>query len=183
MLVAHHLRGLLEGAEQQGRLRGQVVLVPVANPIGLAQRVDHKAMGRFDLDSSENFNRHYPNLANAVFGEVRTALGPDAETNVATVRAAVRPCICTSGRPATRCRACARRLACLAFDADLVLDLHCDCEAELHLYSEECLLAPHRAAGTSARRACRAAGLRHRCLLVRRVFLGALVATGRQAGG
>ena len=67
MLVAHHLRGLLEAAEQQGRLRGQVVLVPVANPIGLAQRVDHKPMGRFELDSSENFNRHYPNLANAVF--------------------------------------------------------------------------------------------------------------------
>ena len=51
MLAAHHLRGLLEAAVQQGRLIGEVVLVPVANPIGLAQRVDHKAMGRFELDS------------------------------------------------------------------------------------------------------------------------------------
>ncbi len=65
MLAAHHLRGLLEAAVQQGRLIGEVVLVPVANPIGLAQRVDHKAMGRFELDSSANFNRHYPNLAGA----------------------------------------------------------------------------------------------------------------------
>jgi predicted deacylase len=136
MLVAHHLRGLLEDAEQQGRLRGQVVLVPVANPIGLAQRVDHKAMGRFDLDSSENFNRHYPNLANAVFGEVRHALGPDADTNVATVRAAVGRYL-YQWKASNALQGLRKTLACLAFDADLVLDLHCDCEAELHLYSED----------------------------------------------
>jgi len=48
-------------------LTGEVILVPVANPIGLAQRLDHKPMGRFELDSSENFNRHYPDLAKAVY--------------------------------------------------------------------------------------------------------------------
>ena len=63
MLAAFHLRALLDQAEAAGRLRGEVVLVPVANPIGLAQRIDHKPMGRFELDSSENFNRHYPDLA------------------------------------------------------------------------------------------------------------------------
>jgi predicted deacylase len=47
MLAAHHLRPLLEAAEAAGLLRGEVVLVPVANPIGLAQRLDHKPMGRF----------------------------------------------------------------------------------------------------------------------------------------
>ena len=58
MLAAHHLRPLLEAAEAAGLLRGEVVLVPVANPMGLAQRLDHKPMGRFELDTSENFNRH-----------------------------------------------------------------------------------------------------------------------------
>jgi predicted deacylase len=41
-------------------LQGEVVLVPVANPIGLAQRLDHKPMGRFEFDTSENFNRITP---------------------------------------------------------------------------------------------------------------------------
>jgi predicted deacylase len=136
MLVAHHLRGLLEAAERQGRLRGQVVLVPVANPIGLAQRVDHKPMGRFELDSSENFNRHYPNLANAVFAEVRGTLGPDADANVASVRAAVGRYL-HNWKPANALQGLRKTLAGLAFDADLVLDLHCDCEAELHLYTED----------------------------------------------
>ena len=89
MLAAHHLRALLEQAEQQDTLQGYVVLVPVANPIGLAQRLDHKAMGRFELGSSENFNRNYPDLAAAVFPHVQKLLGQDAPTNVGLVRAAV----------------------------------------------------------------------------------------------
>ena len=40
MLVAHHLRAMLESAETAGQIRGEIILVPVANPIGLAQRVD-----------------------------------------------------------------------------------------------------------------------------------------------
>ena len=82
MLVAHHLRPLLEQAEREGRLQGHVVLVPAANPIGLAQRLDHKAMGRFELDTAQNFNRHYPDLAGAVFDAVRDRLTPDASGNV-----------------------------------------------------------------------------------------------------
>ena len=58
MLVAHHLRALLQAAQDAGELRGEVIVVPVANPLGLAQRLDHKPMGRFDLDTSETFNRH-----------------------------------------------------------------------------------------------------------------------------
>mgnify|MGYP000069371035 CR=1 FL=1 len=50
MLVAHHLRAMLEAAQAQGLIQGEIVLVPVANPIGLAQRMDHKPMGRFEFD-------------------------------------------------------------------------------------------------------------------------------------
>ena len=38
MLVAHHLRALLTAADAAGLIRGEIILVPVANPIGLAQR-------------------------------------------------------------------------------------------------------------------------------------------------
>ncbi|WP_244899656.1 hypothetical protein [Rhodoferax antarcticus] len=66
------------------------VLVPVANPIGLAQRLDHKPMGRFELDTSENFNRHYPDLASAVAPVVMNGLTDDAQANVNLVRQAMR---------------------------------------------------------------------------------------------
>ena len=135
MLAAHHLRALLEQAEQQDTLQGQVVLVPVANPIGLGQRMDHKPMGRFEFDSSENFNRHYPDLAGAVFEVVRDRLGQDPHGNVALVRDAVAAYV-KDWRPATALHSLRKTLVGLAFDADLVLDLHCDCEAVLHLYTE-----------------------------------------------
>ncbi|MFZ3127556.1 MAG: succinylglutamate desuccinylase/aspartoacylase family protein, partial [Rhodoferax sp.] len=89
MLVAHHLRALLEAADAAGHVLGEIVLVPVANPIGLAQRVDHKPMGRFELDTSENFNRHYPDFAKALLPLVPTTLGNDPQANVAAVRRAM----------------------------------------------------------------------------------------------
>jgi len=135
MLAAHHLRQLLEQAEQQGRMTGEVVLVPVANPIGLAQRVDHKPMGRFDLDSSENFNRNYPDLANAVYDKVKGLLDADAQRNVALVRDAVRQHV-QDWKPANALQSLRKTLVTLAHDADLVLDLHCDCEAVVHLFVE-----------------------------------------------
>ncbi len=135
MLAAHHLRGLLQQAEDAGDLVGEVVLVPVANPIGLGQRVDHTSLGRFELDSSENFNRHYPDLASAVFQQVHGALGPDAVANVSLVRHAVISHL--RQLPATTpLQSLRKTLVDLAHDADLVLDLHCDCEAVLHVYTE-----------------------------------------------
>ena len=49
MLVAHHLRQKLLALEAQGALLGEVVVVPVANPIGLAQTLLRAPHGRFDL--------------------------------------------------------------------------------------------------------------------------------------
>ncbi len=136
MLVAHHLRALLEAADAAGQMLGEVVLVPAANPIGLAQRVDHKPMGRFDLDTSENFNRHYPDLAKAVWPVVQETLGDDGAANVATVRRAIGQYL-QDWKPDTELQSLRHRLLSLSFDADYVLDLHCDCEAVMHFYTEE----------------------------------------------
>ncbi|MDP2001136.1 MAG: M14 family metallopeptidase [Rhodoferax sp.] len=141
MLVAHHLRALLETCEAAGQLRGEVVVVPVANPLGLAQRLDHKPMGRFDLDTSENFNRHYPNLAQAVWPAVKDALGDDAAANVRLVRQAMGNYL-RQWAPATELKSLRRTLLLLAHDADFVLDLHCDCEAVMHFYAEEACWPP-----------------------------------------
>jgi predicted deacylase len=136
MLVAHHLRALLEAADVAGHLQCEVVLVPVANPIGLAQRLDHKPMGRFELDTSENFNRCYPDLAAAVAPAVLDQLGADAQANVTTIRQAMGDYL-NHWQPTTELQSLRRTLLQLAHDADYMLDLHCDCEAVLHFYTEE----------------------------------------------
>ena len=135
MLVAHHLRLALQALDDSGRLQGEVVVVPVANPIGLSQRLDHKAMGRFDLDSSENFNRHYPDFATEIWHAVQSQLGTDAKTNVAAVRQAMRAWL-QAQTPATELQSQRLALVSLACDADYVLDLHCDFEAVMHCYIE-----------------------------------------------
>ena len=58
MLVAQKLRGLLAKLEAEGQMRGEVVLVPYANPLGLAQQLLGQHQGRFDLRDGVNFNRN-----------------------------------------------------------------------------------------------------------------------------
>ena len=136
MLVAHHLRALLEAADAAGQIQGEVVLVPMANPLGLAQRVDHKAMGRFDLATSENFNRHYPDLAKAIWPAVQGAMTSDPNANVTAVRRAIGDYL-HEWIPDTELQSLRRCLLTLAHDADAMLDLHCDCESVMHFYTEE----------------------------------------------
>ncbi|MEN9383543.1 MAG: hypothetical protein RL323_686 [Pseudomonadota bacterium] len=135
MLVAHHLKSMLQTMEAAGQLLGEVVLVPVANPIGLSQRLDRKAMGRFELNTSENFNRNYPVLADAIWDDVFSVLTPDAPSNALMVRQAVADYLKKWG-PSTELESLRKTLLSLAHDADVVLDLHCDCESVMHLYSE-----------------------------------------------
>jgi predicted deacylase len=93
-------------------------------------------MGRFELDTSENFNRHYPDLAKAVFPQVKDALGSDAQANVALVRKAMGQYL-ANWAPATELQSLRRSLLTLSHDADYMLDLHCDCEGVVHFYTEE----------------------------------------------
>ncbi|MDO8887068.1 MAG: M14 family metallopeptidase [Hydrogenophaga sp.] len=141
MLVAHHLRQRLEAADKAGQLLGEVILVPAANPIGLSQRLDHRAMGRFEFDTAQNFNRHYPDMAAAVLDDARSRLGPDAQANLATVRQLVGQWL-TQWQPASELDSMRRQLLLLSHDADVVLDLHCDNDAVMHLYSEEACWSP-----------------------------------------
>jgi hypothetical protein len=90
--------------------------------------------GRFDLASGENFNRHFADLTETVAQAVAGRLGDDTAANVAVVRAALREAV--AALPATSTLESLRKtLFGLAVDADIVLDLHCDGEALLHLYT------------------------------------------------
>lgn len=141
MLVIQHLRQHLQQAEAAGQLRGQVVLVPMANPIGLDQTWLQLQMGRFEMASGQNFNRHYPvwvDWLRESGHDVATQLGPDAQANVRTVRQAMHHALLRHP-PTTELDSLRHTLVGLACDADVVLDLHCDFEAVVHLYMEpEC---------------------------------------------
>ncbi len=134
LLVAQKLTTQLQALEAQGQLRGQVVLVPYANPIGLAQQVLGYLVGRFDVRDGVNFNREYADLAALVAPRVAGALGPDAQANTRLIRQAMREALAvlTAHTPAEDLKI---QLLRLAADADVVLDLHCDTESVLHLYA------------------------------------------------
>ena len=134
MLVAQHLRTRLAALEGEGRLRGEVVVVPVANPIGIGQTVLLAHEGRFELGSGENFNRHYPALFEKVVPLLEGRLGDDAAANVVAIRAALRAALATLPVE-TELASLRHTLLGLACDAEVVLDLHCDAESLIHLYT------------------------------------------------
>ena len=134
MLTAHHLRERLGALEAEGRIAGEIVLVPSANPIGLSQRVLGTPIGRFDLSDGINFNRGYPDLVPAVLERVREQLTTDPVANARVIREALRAEL-ASWSASTPADGLKKVLLGLAVEADLVLDLHCDAEAVMHLYT------------------------------------------------
>ncbi|MGI9334213.1 MAG: succinylglutamate desuccinylase/aspartoacylase family protein [Gammaproteobacteria bacterium] len=138
MLVTHHLSALLDKAMGDRAVTGEVVLVPVANPLGLTQRVHGVLHGRFELSRHSNFNRGFPAFAEVVAGALEGRLGDDEGRNVSRVRAALMEAAgahaageAVAFDEAAGLRA---RLMCLAIDADIVLDLHCDTESLVYVY-------------------------------------------------
>ena len=131
LLVARYLRQALTELDAAGAVLGEVVLVPYANPLGLAQHVMGQHQGRFDLRDGINFNRQVPDVSATVAQAVQGLLGDDAAANVLCVRQALREAVAalTAQRPADDLKL---QLLRLAIDADIVLDLHCDADAVLH---------------------------------------------------
>ena len=134
LLVAWHLRRELAALEAAQRLRGEVVLVPMANPVGSAQRVLGRALGRFELAIGENFNRRYVDVSAVAFASLCAEIDSGSVPSVARVRTALIEAV--AALPASsELMSLRRALLGLAIDADLVLDLHCDNEAVMHLYA------------------------------------------------
>lgn len=134
LLVAQHLLQRLDQAQAEGRILGEIIVVPVANPVGLDQHVNGRLLGRFDLEGTGNFNRGFPDLATAAAERLRGRLCADPALNVTRIRETLRA-VLAEQQALREASALKRALLTLAIDADYVFDLHCDSESLLHLYA------------------------------------------------
>jgi uncharacterized protein len=133
-LTAHHLRERLTALEAEGLVSGEVVLVPTANPIGLSQHVLGTLQGRFALADGVNFNRNFPDLGPEAAEALKGRLTYDVDRNAQLIRETLKDQL-SAWQPATVSGHLKKLLLGEAIDADVVLDLHCDGEAEVHLYA------------------------------------------------
>ncbi len=123
-LVASRLLRELVAADAAGRIAGEIVVVPLANPIGTANVQAQRLMGRSFGASGQNFNRGFNDVSQAVVARLE-----NGEAIEDAIRASLDEI--TPRDEATALQLQLQKLAC---GADIVLDLHTDSEAELHLY-------------------------------------------------
>lgn len=128
-VVAYHLKTLLDQAE----VLGEIILVPAANPIGLGQWRDEQLQGRFNFADSINFNRSHFDLTEDVYEIVKDQLTDNEQENVALIRSAMQKAL-EKVRHEDEAEFLKKELLAMAYDADIVLDLHCDYDALLHIY-------------------------------------------------
>jgi len=135
MRTAWELKKRLTELEAQGALKGVIELVPVANPIGLGQLLQGAHQGRFEFGSGKNFNRDFSELSEPVAELLEGQLGDDPHANVNLIRQAMISALQNLPAPSSQLQGLQRLLLSHACTADVVLDLHCDAEAALHMYA------------------------------------------------
>src|SRR5215471_12637521 len=133
-IALHHLMPMLAKADSARRIRGELIVVPTVNPIGQSQLVGNNHLGRYDLLSRDNFNRNWLDLSSAVAERVGHKLGRDAAANVDLIRGAARSAL-RAMKPVNELQTLRVEMLKLSIDADVVLDLHCDMNAVLHLFT------------------------------------------------
>lgn len=133
MMALHHLIPLLKKADEDGALKAKFVVLPMVNPLGMAQHLFQTHMGRYDFRSGTNFNRKWPDLYAAIAEDVASLLGDDADENKRIIRGAVKSWL-DGQNPQTALQRQRIAVMKIAYDADYVLDLHCDDDADNHLF-------------------------------------------------
>jgi hypothetical protein len=136
LLVIQHLIPLLRDRQAHGRITGEIIVVPYANPVGMGQNVFGYTAGRFDLAGTGNFNRNFGDLYPPVKEAVANKLGHDEGENQRLVRDALKEAV--SRLPAeSEASQLKKALLSLSIDADYIFDLHCDDHSSAHIYAVE----------------------------------------------
>ncbi len=132
-LVAGRLLELLEKADNSGDILGEIIVVPAANPVGLSQWNNDTVQGRFDNFDNINFNRQYPDFTEKIAEKIADRLGTEPLENIILIRECTAE-ILGSIKPEGETEFLKHLLLSLSHDADIVLDLHCDHQALVHVY-------------------------------------------------
>ncbi|MDG1751964.1 MAG: M14 family metallopeptidase [Thalassotalea sp.] len=150
-----YIQANMHGAEVQGnavifqllellrntKIKGDITLVPYANPVGCNHKNGEYTLGRFDPITGVNWNRMYHFDESIIKPFVRESIGKDDKTIEANFKALMISSIeqkldhnifgLTTGQRI------AYQLQRLAHQADLVLDLHTGPISSKHLYCPE----------------------------------------------
>jgi uncharacterized protein len=150
-----YIQANMHGAEVQGnavifqllellrhtKIKGDITLVPYANPVGCNHKNGEYTLGRFDPITGVNWNRMYHFDESIIKPFVRESIGKDDKTIEANFKALMIDSIeqkldhnifgLTTGQRI------AYQLQRLAHQADLVLDLHTGPISSKHLYCPE----------------------------------------------
>lgn len=132
-VALHALTKLLDAAEQVGQVIGEITVVPHCNPAGLRQFTHGRHLGRFDMTDGRNFNRSFPDLAGTVIDRLER-MPREARTRAAAV-AIGQAAIAERGDAHNAGDQLRLKLLQLSWGADIVIDVHADMEAILHIYS------------------------------------------------
>jgi len=134
ILVLHHLLALLKAADSKGQLSAHFVVMPMVNPLGMAGLSFNQHQGRYDAVSGVNFNRKWPSLYTVIAKEIEGKLGSDALKNQQLILAELARWL-SSAKPTSALEQQRHYVIQEAYDADYVLDLHCDNDALVHLFA------------------------------------------------
>ena len=132
-LVMHYLVDRLDAADSNNLINGEIVIVPLANPIGIDQWRDEKLQGRFDFFNGINFNRQFLDITDQIAESIKEKLTDSAEKNIALIRLTAATVLETMNQE-DEAGYLKRLLLTLSHDADIVLDLHCDNHSIVHVY-------------------------------------------------
>ena len=133
-MVLHHLLPMLRQADENGLLRARFTVMPMVNPLGMANLSFRHHIGRYDPNSGINYNRRWPDLFTAIRSQLAGRLSDDERFNVTLIRKAVAQWI-DGQHPRTAAEKLRLLVLREAYDAEFVLDLHCDNDSLLHIFT------------------------------------------------
>lgn len=136
MLVLHHLIQMLTDAEKENRLQAEFVVLPMVNPLGMAHLAFGKHRGRYHPLNGLNYNRKWPDLDAMIHdngADFSDQLTDSAEHNQQVIRQAIKSAL-DHQSPKTALNRLRHMVIAEAYDADMVLDLHCADDALNHIY-------------------------------------------------
>jgi len=147
LLVLHHLIRCLDAASNAHLIKGEIVVAPAVNPVGVSQFLNNELLGRFDFYGGNNFNRNFPDIVEKVAEKVGPLLTEKAEENRALIRAEALDVLARE-EAAEECDYMRQNLFRLGLDADLAFDLHADGISLMHLYVHDKLRDQAEVLGT-----------------------------------